>query len=370
MRGKLLHSDMLLPSTSTPPLASRSVQKYLARGIDYFYSAIAATAYRSYLKCLYEKARAGVTREATYDSGTRFTIKISKAAAAKLCVDCELIHDSESLNAIKDATVAVFKRFRGGDRIIVALSTPEGKPGLRCLLRHLAVVFTRIEKSLKRPTNVTSPATPGVNPGHREPWRAMLNVWHGALTQKGEIRNGLRLVDGDRTVRGFAPVDQVGDNGARDVASEDAVGSTSAAAAGAAPLAARLEANGMAVETTMASEVARSGAGGIAGASGNAPAGAPSIQGGTEVVGGTTFTAGGPTLGGVPPEEGSASFGGTSSVRAGTASFGRPSAVNELPPACAVTTGWLEQVGGPWPASALLPVDDSMAVVDRKVASR
>lgn len=141
---KLLHSDVLLPSTSTPPFASRSVQKYLARGIDYFYSAIAATAYRVYLKCLFEKARAGVTREATNESGTRFAIKISKAAAAKLCVDNELVHDSDSLHAIKDATVAVFKRFRGGDRFIVAPSTPGGKPGLQCLLGHLAVVSTKI----------------------------------------------------------------------------------------------------------------------------------------------------------------------------------------------------------------------------------
>lgn len=55
---------------------------------------------------------------------------------------------------------------------------------------------------------------------------------------------------------------------------------------------------------------------------------------------------------------------------AGPASLGGPLAVGELPPACGVTNGWLEQVGGPWPAIALLPVDDSMAVVARPVDRR
>lgn len=143
-----------------------------------------------------------------------------------------------------------------------------------------------------------------MNSGHREPWRVMLNVLHGALTRKGETRNGLPLIDGDRADRGFAPVKQVRRNGARNLGSGDAVRSASAAAAGDAPLAARLDTDGMAGATRTAAELARSGAGGMAGASGIAPAGEPSMQGGMEVVGGTMPSAGGPARSGVAPNRG------------------------------------------------------------------
>lgn len=112
-----------------PSFGKPSFAEVPGKGIDDFYSAIAATAYRVYLKCLNEQVRAGVTREATNEAGTRFTIKISKAAAAKLCVDNELIHDCDSLHAIKAATVAVCKRFGSCDRFVVPSSVPEGSRG-------------------------------------------------------------------------------------------------------------------------------------------------------------------------------------------------------------------------------------------------
>lgn len=46
---QLVRSDTLLPSSSTPPFATRGVLKYLTHTVDYFYSAIGTTALRIYL---------------------------------------------------------------------------------------------------------------------------------------------------------------------------------------------------------------------------------------------------------------------------------------------------------------------------------
>lgn len=229
----LLQSEVLLPSTSSPPFASRMVQKYLSRAIDYFYSSIALTAHRVYLKSLLDKGYEGVTREATNEAGTRFVIKISKQEAAKLCTDNTLVLDSDSMQAIRDATAAVFKKFGGYEKFFETSSTRSGKPALVCLLGHLAVVSTKIEEYLKRVGGVTCSTTPGMNPGHREPWRRMLRVLDGALAQRGETRNGLRLVDGERADRGLSPPDRVGDDEAGERGSGMS-GGLAAAAAGAA----------------------------------------------------------------------------------------------------------------------------------------
>lgn len=208
---QFLRSDVMLPSSSTPPLAKRCVQKYLSRSVDYFYSAVATTAQRVYLKTLFEKRHTGVTREATNEAETRFTIKISVTEAARLASDDTLIHDANSLEAMKDATVAVFKRFRGGSTFIKPSPYRGVKPDLVCLLGHVAVVCTKIDEYLKRVGGKVTSTVSGINPGHREPWRVMLRALDSALSQRGETRNRLRLVDGDRADRGEAPKDTVGD---------------------------------------------------------------------------------------------------------------------------------------------------------------
>lgn len=46
---RLLRSEVLLPSTSTHPLARRQVERYIMRGVEYFHCGISTTAVRVYL---------------------------------------------------------------------------------------------------------------------------------------------------------------------------------------------------------------------------------------------------------------------------------------------------------------------------------
>lgn len=236
---QFLHSDVMLPSSSKPPWAKRGVHKYLLRSIDYFYSAIASTSQRVYLKTLLEKRHRGVTREPTNEAETRFTIKISATEAARLVSDNTLIHDHSSFDAVKEATVAVFRRFHGGSTFIKPSPYRGVKPDLVCLLGHIAVVSTKIEEYLKRVAGKATSAINGINPGHREPWRLMLSALDSALSQGGETRNRLRLVDGDRADRGQAPEDTAGDQGtapfSRLELDPDETGSAGTADGGAVP---------------------------------------------------------------------------------------------------------------------------------------
>lgn len=141
----LVHSDVMLPSTSSPPFSKRNVLKYLSRTVDYFYSAIGTTAPRGYLQTLYVKNHRGVKRVTTNVAGTHFTIKISAAQAQRLAVTLTLVYDTNSFEAVKDATVAVFKRLGGGgDRFIKSSQLRGVKPDLSCLLGDLAVVCMKI----------------------------------------------------------------------------------------------------------------------------------------------------------------------------------------------------------------------------------
>lgn len=208
---RLLHSRVMLPSTKQPPLALKVVHKYLTRSIDYFFSAIGTTAMRIYVKSLHAQGHKGVTREKSNDQGTRFHLELGSEAAAVLAKDHEYIHDVVSLNAIKDATAAVFKRFGGGSRFVEPSSTPGDKPGLACLVAHMALVCTKIEEKLKKAGKVPVPPTPGINPGHRGPWVKLLGVLDKHFVQRGETRNGLRFIDGESLTRGWAPVDTTGE---------------------------------------------------------------------------------------------------------------------------------------------------------------
>lgn len=156
-----------------------------------------------------EKGHQGVTREATNEACTRFTIKMSRDESARLSADDELIYDPDSLQAVEEATVAVFKRFGGAEKFTEVTAIPGRKPGLACLLGHLAVVCTKIDEELMRLGGSTGTTAPGVNNRHREAEREMLRVLDGALTQRAETRNGLRLIDGDRADDGQTPDDVV-----------------------------------------------------------------------------------------------------------------------------------------------------------------
>lgn len=309
---KLLHSQVLLPSRSSPPLAPQLVERYISRGIDYFYSVIATTAVRVYLRALYDKGHQGVNREATDHTETRFTIKMTQQEAARLSAGNLLIHDHNSLQAVVEATVAVCTRFGAAAKFTEAPEIPGGKPGLVCLLGHVAVVCTMIFEHVKRVAGIASTAPTGVNPGHREPWRSMLAVLDVTLTQRGETSNGLRLVDGDRTDRGQAPDDVTPAEWAGTLDDVDAPSVSARAPVGALPAGGMvgggaLAHHGAAQAVGMAGPVGAVPAGGIVAPVGAVPAcgivaapagggalasGRMSVAGGMSLVAGAAWAAG------------------------------------------------------------------------------
>lgn len=189
-------------------LAPRVSHKYLSLGINYFYSAMASTAVRVFLKRLEELTSSCVTNPVTPD-GTRVSITVPPGEAQRLTAGHVFLYEVGPFEATRDATAAVFKRFGAHQRFIKA-GASGGKPVLVCLLAHLAIVATKIDEYLKRVGGVKVVSRPGIIPGHRTPWRDMLRALDTSLTQRGHAVNCLRLLDGDRSARAHAHDDSAG----------------------------------------------------------------------------------------------------------------------------------------------------------------
>lgn len=202
-------------STSRRPrLEPRVVHKFLKGTVDYFYSAIASTAVRVFVKRLHELT-AKCKMMPIKEGKPALRLGVPPAEARRLSAGHHFLYEDESFEATRDATGAVFARF--GSRARFVNSVPGGKPVLVCLLAHVGIVATKIDEYLKRMGGIQTADPPGMNPGHRDPWRTMLGSLNTRLAQqRGETLNGLKLLDGDKADRAEAPEDS---NGEGDLAS-------------------------------------------------------------------------------------------------------------------------------------------------------
>lgn len=186
--------------------------KYLRRGLDNFFGAIRDTSVRVFTKTMFERHKVGTKKETMENNGKKHSkVVFAPEWATSMAAGNAFLWEASTWDAIIEATIAVVRRFGASSNFLRSSAVPGGRPVLFCLLGHVALVALKVHEFLKRAGDVVDTSQPGANPGHREPWRALLADLSRGLTQRGETRNGLRLVDGESAGRGTAPADSAGE---------------------------------------------------------------------------------------------------------------------------------------------------------------